>query len=55
MGSLIYCISKVVVSVLNLQYAKGLPEMKVNCVDPCVIATVLNGFKGKLQVEEVKK
>ena len=33
-NSLTYCSSKAAVSLLTLQYAKGLPDIKVNCADP---------------------
>ena len=51
-NSLTYCPAKAAVSMLTLQYAKGLPEMKVNCADPGATATALNGFRGKQNVTE---
>ena len=51
-NSLTYCSSKAAVSMLTLQYAKGLPEMKVNCADPGATATDLNGGRGKQTVQE---
>ena len=51
-NSLAYCSSKSAVEMLTVQYAKGLPEIKVNCVDPGATATDLNGFKGKQTVQE---
>lgn len=51
-NSLTYCSSKSAVSMLTLQYAKGLPEMKVNCADPGATATDLNGGRGKQTVQE---
>ena len=50
--SLAYCSSKSAVAMLTLQYAKGLPDIKVNCADPGATATDLNGFRGKQTVEE---
>lgn len=51
-NSLTYCSAKAAVSMVTLQYAKGLPGIKVNCVDPGATATALNGFRGKQTVEE---
>lgn len=51
-NSLTYCSSKSAVSMLTLQYAKGLPDMKVNCADPGATATDLNGGRGKQTVQE---
>lgn len=51
-NSLTYCSSKAAVSMLTLQYAKGLPDIKVNCADPGATATDLNGGKGKQTVHE---
>ena len=51
-NSLTYCSSKAAVSLLTLQYAKGLPDIKVNCADPGATATDLNGGKGKQTVHE---
>ena len=51
-NSLTYCSSKAAVSMLTLQYAKGLPDMKVNCADPGSTATDLNGGMGKQTVSE---
>ena len=51
-NSLAYCSSKSAVEMLTVQYAKGLPEIKVNCVDPGATATDLNGFRGKQTVQE---
>ena len=51
-NSLTYCPAKAAVSMLTLQYAKGLPEMRVNCADPGATATALNGFHGKQNVTE---
>lgn len=50
--SLTYCSAKAAVSMLTLQYAKGLPDIKVNCADPGATATDLNGGKGKQTVHE---
>ncbi|MDO4289274.1 MAG: SDR family NAD(P)-dependent oxidoreductase [Eubacterium sp.] len=51
-NSLTYCASKSAVSMLTLQYAKGLPDIKVNCADPGATATDLNGGRGKQTVQE---
>ena len=51
-NSLTYCSSKAAVSMLTLQYAKGLPRVKVNCADPGGTATDLNGGMGKQTVSE---
>ncbi len=51
-NSLTYCSAKAAVSMLTLQYAKGLPDMKVNCADPGSTATDLNGGRGKQTVQE---
>lgn len=51
-NSLTYCSAKAAVSMLTLQYAKGLPEMRVNCADPGATATDLNGGRGKQTVQE---
>ena len=51
-NSLTYSSAKAAVSMITLQYAKGLPEMKVNCADPGSTATDLNGGHGKQSVTE---
>ena len=51
-NSLTYCSAKAAVSMLTLQYAKGLPDIKVNCADPGATATDLNGGRGKQTVQE---
>ena len=51
-NSLTYCSAKAAVSMLTLQYAKGLPDIKVNCADPGSTATDLNGGMGKQTVSE---
>ena len=51
-NSLTYSSAKAAVSMLTLQYAKGLPEMKVNCADPGSTATDLNNGYGKQTVTE---
>lgn len=48
----IYCSSKAAVSMLTAQYAKALPEMRVNAVDPGFTATDLNGGRGVQTVTE---
>ncbi|MDO5558318.1 MAG: SDR family NAD(P)-dependent oxidoreductase [Oscillospiraceae bacterium] len=51
-NSLTYSSAKAAVSMLTLQYAKGLPDIKVNCADPGATATDLNGGRGKQTVQE---
>jgi NAD(P)-dependent dehydrogenase (short-subunit alcohol dehydrogenase family) len=40
------------VNMLTSMYAKALPAMRVNCVDPGYTATDLNGHRGTQTVEE---
>lgn len=47
-----YCSSKSAVTMLTVQYAKALPEMRVNVVDPGYTATDLNGHSGPQTVEQ---
>ena len=47
-----YTSSKSAVNMLTLQYAKALPEMRVNCVDPGYTATDLNHHSGPQTVTE---
>ena len=42
-----YCASKAAVSMLTVQYAKALPDVKVNAVEPGVTATDLTGGHGQ--------
>jgi NAD(P)-dependent dehydrogenase (short-subunit alcohol dehydrogenase family) len=51
-NSLDYCSSKAAVNMLTAQYAKGLPGMKVNVVDPGYTATDFNGHSGHQTVTE---
>jgi NAD(P)-dependent dehydrogenase (short-subunit alcohol dehydrogenase family) len=51
-NSLDYCSSKAAVNMLTAQYAKALPNMKVNVVDPGYTATDLNGHSGPQTVTE---
>ena len=51
-NSLDYCSSKAAVNMLTAQYAKGLPGMKVNAVDPGYTATDFNGHSGPQTVTE---
>lgn len=48
----IYTSSKAALSMLTTQYAKALPEMRVNVVDPGFTATDLNGGRGVQTVTE---
>jgi NAD(P)-dependent dehydrogenase (short-subunit alcohol dehydrogenase family) len=49
---LAYPTSKAAVNMLTAQYAKALPEMRVNAVDPGYTATDLNGHHGTQSVVE---
>jgi NAD(P)-dependent dehydrogenase (short-subunit alcohol dehydrogenase family) len=49
---LAYPASKAAVTMLTTQYAKALPHMRVNAVDPGYTATDLNGHRGTQTVEE---
>lgn len=48
----LYTASKAAVTMLTTQYAKGLPGIKVNAVDPGYTATDLNGHSGPQTVTE---
>jgi NAD(P)-dependent dehydrogenase (short-subunit alcohol dehydrogenase family) len=50
--ALAYPTSKAAVNMLTAQYAKGLPEMRVNAVDPGYTATDLNAHSGPQTVAE---
>jgi NAD(P)-dependent dehydrogenase (short-subunit alcohol dehydrogenase family) len=50
--SLAYPSSKAAVNMLTTQWAKALPRMRVNAVDPGYTATDLNGNAGPQTVEE---
>src|SRR3954451_24905118 len=47
-----YPASKAAVNMLTTQYAKALPEMRVNCVDPGYTATDFNQHRGDKTVEQ---
>lgn len=47
-----YSASKAAVNMLTTQYAKALPEIRVNAVDPGYTATDLNGRSGPQTVEQ---
>lgn len=47
-----YCSSKPAVTMLTVQYAKSLPEMRINVVDPGYTATDFNHHSGPQTVEE---
>lgn len=47
-----YCASKAAVNMLTLQYARALPSMRINAVDPGYTATDLNGHSGPQTVTE---
>jgi NAD(P)-dependent dehydrogenase (short-subunit alcohol dehydrogenase family) len=48
----LYTSSKSAVTMLTVQYARALPQMRVNAVDPGYTATDLNGHSGPQTVEE---
>jgi NAD(P)-dependent dehydrogenase (short-subunit alcohol dehydrogenase family) len=50
--SLAYPSSKAAVNMLTTQYAKALPHIRVNAVDPGYTATDLNGHNGTKSVEQ---
>ncbi len=50
--ALAYCSSKSAVTMLTVQYAKGLPGMRVNVVDPGYTATDLNHHSGPQTLEQ---
>lgn len=50
--ALVYPASKAALNMVTTQYAKALPRMRVNAVDPGYTATDLNGFAGHQTVEE---
>jgi NAD(P)-dependent dehydrogenase (short-subunit alcohol dehydrogenase family) len=50
--SLGYATSKAAVNMITTQYAKALPGMRINAVDPGYTATDLNGHRGTQTVEE---
>ena len=47
-----YGSSKAAVSALTVQYARALPEIRINAVDPGYTATDLNGKSGTQTVQE---
>jgi NAD(P)-dependent dehydrogenase (short-subunit alcohol dehydrogenase family) len=50
--TLAYSSSKSAVTMLTLQYARGLPDLRINAVDPGPTSTDLNGHRGHQTVEE---
>ena len=50
--ALAYCSSKSAVTMLAVQYARALPGMRVNAVDPGYTATDLNQHSGPQTVEQ---
>lgn len=48
----LYCASKSAVTMLTTQWAKGIPDVRFNAVDPGYTATDLNGHGGHQTVEE---
>lgn len=48
----LYSASKSALTMLTMQYAKGLPDIRFNAVDPGYTATDLNGNSGHQTVEE---
>ena len=51
-NDLIYSSSKAAVTMLTVQYAKALPEFRINAADPGPTATDLNGHHGYQTVSE---
>ncbi len=51
-AALAYCSSKSAVTMLTVQYARALPEMRINVIDPGYTATDLNHNSGTQTVEE---
>jgi NAD(P)-dependent dehydrogenase (short-subunit alcohol dehydrogenase family) len=51
-AALAYCSSKSAVTMLTVQYAKALPEMRINVVDPGYTATDLNQHSGPQTLEQ---
>jgi NAD(P)-dependent dehydrogenase (short-subunit alcohol dehydrogenase family) len=47
-----YCSSKSALTMLTVQYAKALPELRINVVDPGYTATDLNHHSGPQTVEQ---
>lgn len=52
LNNLAYSSSKAAVSMLTLQYAKGLPNLRINAVDPGATRTDLNGNRGYQTLEQ---
>ena len=50
--ALVYPSSKAALNMVTTQYAKALPGIKVNAVDPGYTATDLNGLRGTQSVQE---
>jgi NAD(P)-dependent dehydrogenase (short-subunit alcohol dehydrogenase family) len=50
--ALAYCSSKSALAMLTVQYAKALPELRINVVDPGYTATDFNQHRGHQTVEE---
>jgi NAD(P)-dependent dehydrogenase (short-subunit alcohol dehydrogenase family) len=49
---LAYSSAKAALNMLTVQYAKGFPAIRINCVDPGFTATDFNGHRGVQTVEE---
>jgi NAD(P)-dependent dehydrogenase (short-subunit alcohol dehydrogenase family) len=47
-----YCSSKAALNMLTIQYAKALPNIRINAVDPGFTATDLNEHRGVQSVQE---
>jgi len=48
----LYCASKSALTMLTVQYARSLPDFRINAADPGYTATDLNGHQGPQTVEE---
>src|SRR4051794_11380097 len=51
-AALAYGASKAALNMVTVEYAKALPELRINCVDPGHTATDLNGHAGSQTVAE---
>jgi NAD(P)-dependent dehydrogenase (short-subunit alcohol dehydrogenase family) len=48
----VYAASKAALTMLTTQYAKALPDVRINAADPGYTATDLNGWSGPQSVTE---
>ncbi|MFC0622672.1 SDR family oxidoreductase [Kribbella deserti] len=52
MAAPVYASSKAALNMLTIQYARALPEFRINAVDPGFTATDLNGHRGVQTIEQ---